>query len=112
MTDGAGNSRPSTWTRFAVLARFIALWWACTLVAGLYVVGGEDRDTHDPHDMDEVYYALRGRGVLRIEGDDTPIQAGSIVYVAAHRKHFFHTIEEELTLLVFFARASDAATGD
>lgn len=74
-----------------------------SLVAGLYVVASEDREEHHPHEMDEVYYAIRGRGVLRVAGEDTPINAGSIVYVAANREHFFHSIEEELALLVFFA---------
>lgn len=35
---GTGKAPPPTWTRLAAVARFIALWWACALVAGLYVV--------------------------------------------------------------------------
>ena len=37
MKDRSSTGAP-IWMRFAVLARFIALWWACALVAGLYVV--------------------------------------------------------------------------
>jgi quercetin dioxygenase-like cupin family protein len=33
------------------------------------------------------------------------VQAGSIVYVAKNVEHRFHSIEEELTVLVFFAPA-------
>jgi mannose-6-phosphate isomerase-like protein (cupin superfamily) len=75
-----------------------------SLIAGLYVVGNDDRETHHPHEMDEVYYVIRGRGMLRVEGEDTAMQSGGIVFVAAHREHFFHSIEEELTVLVFFAK--------
>jgi len=31
------------------------------------------------------------------------IKQGSILYVAATEKHHFHDIDEDLTLLVFFA---------
>jgi hypothetical protein len=34
---------------------------------------------------------------------DYNIQAGSIVYVTKNMEHRFHSVEEELTLLVFFA---------
>jgi quercetin dioxygenase-like cupin family protein len=33
------------------------------------------------------------------------VQAGSIVYVAKNVEHRFHSIDEELTVLVFFASA-------
>ena len=75
-----------------------------SLLAGIYVVGADDRETHRPHAMDEVYYAVRGRGSLCVEGEDRPVSPGSILYVAANREHYFHSIEEELTLLVFFAK--------
>jgi quercetin dioxygenase-like cupin family protein len=40
--------------------------------------------------------------------EDRGVQAGSIVYVAKNVKHRFHSIEEELRLLVFFAPAEYA----
>ncbi len=36
------------------------------------------------------------------------VQAGSILYVAKNVEHRFHSIEEELTMLVFFAPAEYA----
>jgi quercetin dioxygenase-like cupin family protein len=33
------------------------------------------------------------------------VHAGSIIYVAKNMDHHFHSIEEELTVLVFFAPA-------
>src|SRR5688572_4027759 len=75
------------------------------LSLGLYVLpaGGEDPQT--PHGQDEIYYVVSGRGALRVDGVDTPALPGAILYVAAEAEHRFHSIEEELTLLVVFAPA-------
>jgi hypothetical protein len=35
---GKVRERETVWAKFAVLTRFVALWWACALIAGLYVV--------------------------------------------------------------------------
>jgi mannose-6-phosphate isomerase-like protein (cupin superfamily) len=75
-----------------------------TLYAGIYVLaaGGEDEQT--PHDDDEVYYVIRGRGTVRVANEDRPVSPGSIIYVKAHVEHRFHDITEELQLLVFFSK--------
>ena len=51
---------------------------------------------------------VRGRATVRVDGEDRPIEAGSVVFVAAQVPHRFHTIEEELELLVVFAPAEYA----
>ena len=43
--------------------------------------------------------------MISVAGEDRPVQTGSIVYVAAHDAHHFHSIEEDLHVLVFFAPA-------
>ncbi|MCB0124894.1 MAG: cupin domain-containing protein, partial [Caldilineaceae bacterium] len=58
-----------------------------------------------PHTEDEVYYVVRGRGQILVDGEDRSVQAGSIVYVAKGIEHRFHSIAEELQILVFFAPA-------
>lgn len=75
------------------------------LSMGLYVLPAGGVDPQQPHTEDEVYYVIRGRGQIMVAGEDRPVQAGSIVYVAKGDEHRFHTIEEELQLLVFFAPA-------
>ena len=80
-----------------------------SLSVGLYVLPAGGTDPQSPHDQDEVYYVVSGRGVLRVEDRDQPVLPGSILYVAAHAAHHFHAIEEELTLLVFFAPAYEGA---
>ena len=42
---------------------------------------------------------------IRVGDEDRSVDRGSIVFVAAHVPHRFHTIEEDLIVLVFFAPA-------
>jgi mannose-6-phosphate isomerase-like protein (cupin superfamily) len=76
-----------------------------TLSMGLYVLPVGAVDGQQPHSEDEVYYVLSGRGLFRLEQEDRPVQAGSIIFVAARQEHRFHSIEETLQILVFFAPA-------
>jgi mannose-6-phosphate isomerase-like protein (cupin superfamily) len=74
-----------------------------TLRTGLYVLPAGGRDDQQPHTQDEVYHIVRGRGVLKVDGEDLPVEPGSVVYVRAGIDHRFHSIAEELEVLVFFA---------
>jgi len=75
------------------------------LSMGLYVLPAGGEDPQSPHTEDEIYYVVSGKAVIRVGGDNRDVQAGSIVYVAKNVDHRFHSIAEELTLLVFFAPA-------
>jgi mannose-6-phosphate isomerase-like protein (cupin superfamily) len=75
------------------------------LSMGLYVLPAGGVDPQQPHTEDEVYYVVSGRGQIMVDGADRPVQAGSLVYVAKGLDHRFHSIEEELQILVFFAPA-------
>lgn len=74
-----------------------------TLSMGRYVLPTGGKDPQQPHNEDEVYYILRGQAMIRVGDEDRPVQTGSIVYVAAHVTHFFHSITQDLDILVFFA---------
>ena len=74
---------------------------------GLYVLPARSEDLQEPHEEDEVYYIVEGRAIIAVDGEDRPVQAGSIVYVAAHVAHRFHHISEDLKVLVFFAPTPD-----
>ena len=73
------------------------------LSVGLAVWPAGSTDHQRPHEEDEVYYVISGRGAIRVAGEDRPIQAGSLVFVAAHVEHRFHSIEDDLRVLVFWA---------
>ena len=75
------------------------------LSMGLYVLPAGGVDPQLPHTEDEVYYVVSGKAKIKVADEDRDVQAGSIVYVAKNVEHRFHSIEAELTLLVFFAPA-------
>ncbi len=75
------------------------------LSMGLYVLPTGGMDPQSPHTEDEVYYVVSGRAKIKVGEEDRRVQAGSIVYVAKNVEHRFHSIEEELKILVFFAPA-------
>jgi len=81
------------------------------LSMGIYSLAAGAADPQDPHTEDEVYYVVSGRGRLSVGGEDQTVGAGSIVYVAKNVTHFFHSIEEDLTTLVFFAPAENSTAG-
>jgi quercetin dioxygenase-like cupin family protein len=76
-----------------------------SLSMGLYVLPAGGTDPQSPHTEDEVYYIVSGKAQIRVADEDRAVQAGSIVYVAKNVEHRFHSIEEELTVIVFFAPA-------
>ena len=75
------------------------------LSMGLYVLPAGGTDPQSPHTEDEVYYVVSGRARIKVGHEDRDVQAGSIVYVARNVEHKFHSIEEELKVIVFFAPA-------
>jgi mannose-6-phosphate isomerase-like protein (cupin superfamily) len=75
------------------------------LSMGLYVIPAGGTDPQSPHTEDEVYYVVSGKAKIKVREEDRDVKAGSIVYVPRDLEHRFHSIEEELKILVFFAPA-------
>jgi mannose-6-phosphate isomerase-like protein (cupin superfamily) len=82
-----------------------------SLSAGLYVLPAGATDPQKPHKEDEVYYVISGRGSIQVDKEDQAVEAGTVVFVKAHAVHRFHSITQELVLLVFFAPAEGSQTG-
>jgi mannose-6-phosphate isomerase-like protein (cupin superfamily) len=76
-----------------------------SMSAGVYVLAAGAADLQSPHQQDELYYVIRGKSRMRVGSEDRSVAVGSVIFVAAHEEHRFHDIEEELTVLVFFAPA-------
>jgi mannose-6-phosphate isomerase-like protein (cupin superfamily) len=72
---------------------------------GVYRLPAGGVDPQDPHTEDEVYCVVSGKAQIQVGKEDRAVAPGSIVFVAAHVPHRFHTIREDLTILVFFAPA-------
>ena len=75
------------------------------LSVGLYQLAAGEADPQSPHQEDEVYYVISARARIEVGDETRPVQAGSIVYVAAEVPHKFMDIEEDMQILVFFAPA-------
>lgn len=75
------------------------------LSMGLYVLPAGGTDPQSPHTEDEVYFVVSGRAKIKVADENRDVQTGSVVYVPKNVEHRFHSIEEELAVLVFFAPA-------
>ena len=76
-----------------------------SLSVGLYALPIGGTDPQQPHAEDEVYYILSGQGSIRVGEEDREVRAGSVVFVGGYVEHRFHSITEDLKILVFFAPA-------
>ena len=80
------------------------------LSCGLYSLKAGAKDLQGPHEEDEVYLVLSGRGRLRVNGSEHQVQRGSLLYVRATSEHSLFEVEEDMTLLVFFASGGPSGT--
>jgi mannose-6-phosphate isomerase-like protein (cupin superfamily) len=78
------------------------------LSCGIYTLPSGSRDLQSPHDEDEVYYVVMGRGRVRVGTAVHEVGPGSILYIEASSEHSFFEIDEDITLLVFFASGGPA----
>jgi mannose-6-phosphate isomerase-like protein (cupin superfamily) len=51
-----------------------------------------------PHAQDEIYFIIRGRGVLLHDGKRDPFESGDILFVAAGTEHQFQDTTDDLAL--------------
>lgn len=76
-----------------------------SLSCGVYHLPVGAKDMQTPHDEDEVYFVLSGRARMKVGEEMKEVSSGNILYVKATETHSFFEIEEDMTLLVFFASA-------
>lgn len=55
-----------------------------------------------PHDQDEVYVIVRGRGVLIHDGRRDAFESGDLLFVAAGTEHHFEDFTDDLAVWVVF----------
>ncbi len=80
-----------------------------SLSAGVYILPAGGSDRQQPHRQDEMYYVVSGKARFRAgeDAEGIPVGPGAVLYVPAAVDHRFFAIEEELTVLVFFAPAEE-----
>jgi mannose-6-phosphate isomerase-like protein (cupin superfamily) len=79
--------------------------------AGVYHLSAGSSDPQEPHTEDELYVVMQGHAQIRVGDEDQAVEPGSLVFVAANVEHHFHTITEDLTVLVLFAPAEYTVSG-
>jgi mannose-6-phosphate isomerase-like protein (cupin superfamily) len=82
--------------------RYLEFVEAPSLSAGIFILPAGAVDDHSPHARDELYHVVRGRGILKLRDEDREVREGSVVFVPARVEHHFHSIAQELVMLVFF----------
>lgn len=66
-----------------------------------------------PHEQDEVYVAIRGRGVLFHDGKRDQFESGDLLFVAAATEHWFEDFSEDLLVWrVFYGPAGGEVARD
>ena len=81
-----------------------------SLRAGLYALAAGAEDRQQPHAQDEVYYVLAGHSAMTLGDAEFSVAPGDVIYVPAQAAHRFHTITEDLQMLVFFSEAAPSAS--
>ena len=72
---------------------------------GIYKLKAGETDPQSPHTEDEAYYILSGKAKIQVEDEQYDCTPGKLIFVRQHAVHKFIEIEEDLTILVFFAPA-------
>ena len=75
------------------------------LSVGIYQLAAGADDPQSPHNEDEVYFIIEGKGEIQVGREIEKVEHGSIVYVPAKVEHRFLNITQDLKILVFFAPA-------
>ena len=75
---------------------------------GLYTLEAEAEDPQTPHNEDEAYVVVSGRGAIMVAGENQEVRPGSVVFVGRGVEHRFHSITEQLQILVVFAPPESA----
>lgn len=76
---------------------------------GIYHLPAGSTDGQEAHGQDEIYYVAGGSAKLSAGGVDYDAPAGSAFFVRAQVDHRFHSITEDLDVLVVFAAAPSSA---
>jgi len=76
------------------------------LEVGVYVLVAPEADRQQPHDRDEVYVVIEGRGTLEIEGETVDLREGQAAFVPAGADHRFVGYEALGVLVIFSGSGS------
>jgi mannose-6-phosphate isomerase-like protein (cupin superfamily) len=84
---------------------------SASLEIGVYVLVAPEPDRQQPHEDDEVYVVLEGRGALELEGKQVELREGHAIFVPAGAEHRFVGYEQLAVLVIFERRPEPPARG-
>jgi mannose-6-phosphate isomerase-like protein (cupin superfamily) len=61
-----------------------------------------ERDTQEPHSVDEVYFVIEGTGHIEIEDKMKPVNRADLIFVTANVHHRFVVGNKDLMVIYFF----------
>jgi mannose-6-phosphate isomerase-like protein (cupin superfamily) len=73
--------------------------------AGIIRLHPFQKDTQEPHSVDEVYYVIEGSGFIEINNKNYAIKERTSVFVPAGADHKFHGNNQDL--VIFYVLGSD-----
>jgi cytidylate kinase len=85
--------------------RYLEVLRTGAMSVGLYRLRRGEEDQQRPHNEEEVYLVMEGQARFRIGDQDFEAAPGTLLTVPARVEHSFHSIEQDLLALVFFAPA-------
>jgi mannose-6-phosphate isomerase-like protein (cupin superfamily) len=74
-----------------------------TMEVGIINLKKNQKDTQQPHKLDEIHYIISGIGKIIIDGSEQDVISGTIIYVPKNTPHFFQTNSIKLTVLYILA---------
>jgi mannose-6-phosphate isomerase-like protein (cupin superfamily) len=72
---------------------------------GILQLNQGQKDTQEPHSVDELYFVVEGEVLISIQGRDHGITKGSCIFIPSETKHHFHGNKDRLTVLYIFSKS-------
>ena len=82
--------------------RFLEFVRSPQMSCALYRLPAGSKDMQAPHIEDEIYVVLEGSARMNVDGQETVVGPGMVLFVSATTEHSFFDITEDLTLLAMF----------
>ena len=78
---------------------------AFTNFARITILPGGTNEVHVHEDIEQVYFVLRGRGVVQVGDEKAEVKAGDVIFLPAKVPHgFFNNTDKPTVLLLIGAR--------
>lgn len=77
-------------------------------VMRLFALKGRGNSPRHSHPWPHINYVLSGKGVLSLEGNDHPLEEGSVAYVPSNAEHqFISTADEDFVFICIVPEEGD-----